>query len=179
MSRAAPLSAALAALALLAGAVPAAEPAPAANPAATAAALAQPAVNQAFLGKTLGLLDKHLATAQSALDVAKPAAALPFAPKSQKDKVSTMQAGVDTLTALKGELTGLSQGRPAKADGIMAGLASGQGPSLTDRLKGVPGADVLQSVLGAPGVAQALVSATPVDQAPGYGTAAAVLGLGK
>lgn len=181
MARAASLSATV--LALTGIACLAAEPAPAATPAAaapaTAAVLVQPAVNQAFIAKTLALTDKTLVTSQGALDLAKPAAALPFAPKSQKDRVAALQVGVDTVAGLKGELTELSQGRPAKADGILAGLSSGKGPSLTDRLKGLPGAEVLQSVLGAPGVAQALVTATPVDQAPGYATAAAALGMGK
>lgn len=137
--------------------------------------LSQPAVNASFLTNSTALVGTLLGQAGPALDLAKTAASVPFAGTSAKGKVTAAQAQFDAATTLKGELTGLSAGKAPVASGILGSIASGTGPSLADRFKGLPLAGTVQTILGNPEMVKALVSALPLDQVPGYATAAQAL----
>lgn len=142
-------------------------------------ALVQPAVNSAFLTKASSLATSLVGQANTSLDIAKQAAALPFAGESAKNKVKAAQTEVDNATTLKGELTGLSQGKAPAAGGILASVSGGTGPSLADRFKGLPLASTVQTVLGNKELVTALTSALPLDKVPGYATAEQALALVK
>ena len=145
--------------------------------AATAAAAAVPAVNATYLAQATTLVDKLEGQAQSSLDIAKQATALPFAGDAAKAKVKSAEAQISTAKELKSELTGLSQGQKPAADSILGKLAAGAtggtstGPSLADRFKGLPLASTIQTVLGNPDITGALVGMLPLDKVPGFATA--------
>lgn len=138
---------------------------------AAEAAAAVPAVNAGFLTKAGDLAKQLLGQATSGLDVAKTAAALPFAGAATKAKVATAETQVSSAKQLQGELATLSNGGKPAADGILASLSSGTGPSLADRFQGLPLASTLQSVLGNQEIVSALIAAAPLDGVPGYATA--------
>ena len=144
-------------------------------PAGTAPAVAVPAVNASFLTSATAMADKLLSSANGSLDLAKQAAALPFAGAMAKGKVDAATAQVDSATKLKSELTGLGQGHAAPVGGILAGLSGGTGPSLADRFKGLPLAGTVQTVLGNQELIKSLVAGLPLDKVPGYTTAAQAL----
>ena len=144
-------------------------------PTGTAPKVAVPAVNASFLTSATALADKLLGSANGSLDLAKQAAALPFAGALAKGKVDAAAAQVDSATKLKSELTGLSQGHAAPAGGILAGLSSGSGPSLADRFKGLPLAGTVQTVLGNQELIKSLAAGLPLDKVPGYAAAAQAL----
>ncbi len=147
----------------------------ASHAAEAASALVQPAVNASFLTSSTALVNSLLGQAGSALDVAKTAAAVPFAGEAAKAKVVAAQSQVSAATELKTELTGLSKGQAPAATGILGSLAGGSGPSLADRFKGLPLASTAQAVLGNQELVKSLVSALPLDQVPGYATASQAL----
>lgn len=140
------------------------------TPAAEAAA-AVPAVNASFLTQAGELAKQVLGQATSGLDVAKSAAALPFAGSAAKAKVTAAEAQVGSAKELQSELATLSGGGKPAADSILGHLSSGTGPSLEDRFKGLPLAGTLQTVLGNKDVVSALISAAPLDNVPGFATA--------
>lgn len=143
--------------------------------AAAPVALVQPAVNTPFLTNSTAMVGSLLGQAGAALDLAKQAAAVPFAGAAAKSKVATAQAQVDSATTLKGELASLTKGQAPAAGGILAGIAGGTGPTLADRFKGLPLAGTLQTVLGNQEMIKGLMSALPLDQVPGYTTASQAL----
>jgi hypothetical protein len=144
-------------------------------PSGTVPTVAVPAANASFLTSATAMADKLLGSANGSLDLAKQAAALPFAGALAKGKVDAAAAQVDSATKLKSELTGLSQGHAAPAGGILAGLSSGTGPSLADRFKGLPLAGTVQTVLGNQELIKALAAGLPLDKVPGYTVAAQAL----
>jgi hypothetical protein len=144
-------------------------------PAAVTAAI--PAANASYIAGATALVDKVMGQAQSSLDIAKQATALPFAGDAAKAKVKSAEAQIETAKELKSELTSLSHGQKPAADSILGKLAAGAtagasaGPSLADRFKGLPLASTLQTVLGNPDITGALVQMLPLDKVPGYATA--------
>lgn len=144
-------------------------------PTVTAPTVAVPAVNASFLASATAMADKLLGSANGSLDLAKQAAALPFAGVLAKGKVDAAAAQVDSATKLKSELSGLSQGQAAPAGGILAGLSGGTGPSLADRFKGLPLAGTVQTVLGNQELIKSLAAGLPLDKVPGYTVAAQAL----
>lgn len=139
------------------------------------AVVAVPAVDVPFLKNLGGLSEQLLGQANNGLSVAKQASALPFAGAVAKTKVAAAQAQVDSATTLKAEVNGLSQGHTPAATGILGSLASGTGPSLTDRFKGLPLAGTLQTVLENKEMVSALVTLAPLDKVPGYAAASQAL----
>jgi hypothetical protein len=147
----------------------------AADTPATTPAVAVPAVDVAFLKNLGGLSEQLLGQANSSLSLAQQAAALPFAGAMAKSKVAAAQSQVASATTLKSEVTGLSQGHTPAATGILGSLASGTGPSLGERFKGLPLAGTLQTVLDNKEMVTALVKLAPLDQVPGYAAASQAL----
>jgi len=140
---------------------------------ATAQAVAVPAANKTVLEHCKAWTDK-LGTATGLVrDSTKTAAELPFAPASAKTKAQAAQAQATDAAGLGADVQSLLGGKPASSDGLMSKLSSG-GLNLGERFKGIPGADMLQQVLGTPGIADALMKNLPVDQVPGYSTVAAL-----
>lgn len=137
--------------------------------------VAVPAVDVPFLKNLGGLSEQLLGQANNGLTVAKQASALPFAGAVAKTKVAAAQSQVDSATTLKAEVNGLSQGHTPAATGILGSLASGTGPSLSDRFKGLPLAGTLQTVLENKEMVSALVTLAPLDKVPGYTAAAQAL----
>ena len=140
----------------------------AAEPASSAAV---PAVNASFLQQAGVLAGRLLGQANTAHDVAKSAAALPFAGDAAKAKVAKSHEQASAAAQLKGELASLASGNAPAGDGILAQLGSGTGPSLADRFSGLPLASTLQTVLGNRELISALLAAAPLDQVPGYAVA--------
>ena len=103
--------------------------------------------------------------------MAKSAAGLPFAGEAAKAKVTAAESQVGSAKELQSELATLSGGGKPAADSILGHLASGTGPTLADRFKGLPLAGTLQSVLGNKDVVSALIAAAPLDNVPGFATA--------
>jgi hypothetical protein len=136
---------------------------------------AAPAVDVAFLKNLGGLSEQLLGQANSSLSLAQQAASLPFAGAMAKSKVAAAQGQVDAASTLKSEVTGLSQGHAPAATGILGSLASGTGPSLSERFKGLPLAGTLQTVLDNKEMVLALVKLAPLDQVPGYAAASQAL----
>jgi hypothetical protein len=149
---------------------------PVMSPAAEGAAVTQPAVNSSFLTGASSLVEKLMGQAGGALSLAKQAAAIPFAGSAAKGQVDSAQNQVDLATKLKSELASLSQGKAPGAGSILSGLSDGSGPSLSDRFKGLPLADTVQSVLGNKEIAGALLKGLPLDKIPGYALASQALG---
>ncbi|MFM2091786.1 MAG: hypothetical protein RLZZ127_2275 [Planctomycetota bacterium] len=161
---------------------------PAGVPAAASAAAAvqMPAVNMAFARRALEATTTVAQACQSNLDVAKAAAAVPFAGDKAKKKVDSAQGALDVANGVRTDLTAISNGQTPAADGMLAKIAAAQmapkegdkpAPSPLDKLKAIPGAQAAIDVLSTPGVAGALVQALPLDKVPGYSTAAQALGL--
>ena len=165
---------ALASLTLVIAGVPFAGAVAADTPVATPA-IAVPAVDVAFLKNLGGLSEQLLGQANSSLSLAQQAAALPFAGAMAKSKVAAAQGQVEAASTLKSEVTGLSQGHAPAASGILGSLASGTGPSLSERFKGLPLAGTLQTVLDNKEMVGALVKLAPLDKVPGYAAASQAL----
>jgi hypothetical protein len=143
--------------------------------AAEGTAITQPAVNSTFLTGASSLVEKLMGQAGGALNLAKQAAAIPFAGSAAKGQVDTAQSQVDTATKLTNELTGLSQGKAPGAGSILGSLSDGSGPSLSERFKGLPLADTVQTVLGNKEITGALLKGLPLDKIPGYAVASQAL----
>lgn len=139
-----------------------------------AAAKPVPAANDALLQKCSPLIDKLRAAAHAAESTAAKASALPFAGGLAKEALAKAKLQSTDADSLGNDLTNLRAGKAAATDGLLSQIASGKA-SITDRLKSLPGADVLQQVLGSPGVASALLQQLPVDKVPGYATVQAAL----
>lgn len=152
----------------------------AADAAATeAAAAAVPAANKGMLEKCLELAGQIAGGAQKAQDTAATAAGLPFAGASVKKALEAAKARTADATSLTGDLKGMLGGKAPAGEGIMSQVAKGS-LNLGERFKGLPGADLLQQVLGTPGMADALIKMLPVDQVPGYATVQGLLAkIGK
>ncbi len=135
--------------------------------------VAVPAANKTLLEHCKALTDKLGSATAVVRDSTKTAADLPFAPASAKTKAQAAQAQATDAAALGAEVQSLLGGTPASSDGLMSKVASGA-LNLGERFKGIPGADLLQQVLGTPGIADALMKNLPVDKVPGYSTVAAL-----
>jgi hypothetical protein len=102
---------------------------------------------------------------------------LPLAGAAAKNKVTEAQAQVGTASGLISDLANLAGGKAASTTGLLAGLAGGTGGEAAKTFASIPGADLLIQALSTPGVAQALISALPVDQVPGFAATKSALGM--
>lgn len=142
---------------------------------ATAVAAAVPAANKTVLEKCMEFAGQISGAAHKAESTAATAASLPFAGDMAKKALDAAKAKVVDSDGLLGGLKGLLAGQAPAAGSVMSQVAQGSF-NVGERFKGLPGADLLQQVLGVPGMTNALVSMLPVDQVPGYATVQALLG---
>jgi hypothetical protein len=167
----------LTALACLAGAplstvcaADAATPAP-----AVAAAATVPAVNQTLLERCVSLAGQAADAAHKGADIAQKAASLPFAGASTKANADAAATKASDATSLLSDFKSLQSGQAPSTTGTLAQAASGS-LSIGDRLKGLPGAAVLQQIFAVPGVGDALIKNLPVDKVPGFDAIKGLLG---
>ncbi len=135
----------------------------------TVAAANVPAANRTLLETCVELAGQASGAAQKAQDTAATAASLPFAGSAAKKTLEAAKAKTADANGLLGDLKGLLAGKAAGGEGVLAQVAKGSF-HVGERLKNLPGAELLQQVLGTPGIADALMKMLPVDQVPGYDT---------
>lgn len=146
---------------------------------APAAAVAIPAANKTMLEKCMELAGQVSGAAHKAESTAATAASLPFAGGMAKSALEAAKAKVADSDGLLGDLKGLLGGKPAASEGVLSQVAKGSF-NIGERLKGLPGAELLQQALGAPGMADGLLKMLPVDKLPGYDTVQQLLAkIGK
>ena len=147
------------------------------------AAAAEPALNLAFAKRALDFSTNAVTTAQSGLEAAKLAASTPLGGSKAKARVEQAQGKLDTATALKSDFALLADGKAPAKDGLLTKLTSASDPNaksgIMERIKALPGAEMVVSALATPGVPEALIAMTPLDQVPGLPAAVSALAAAK
>ena len=115
------------------------------------------------------MVDPAVKTSQTGVDTAKAATGMGLGGEKAKKKVEKAQSQLDTAKALQADLRLVADGKPPGTDGLIANLKADDPdkPATMDRLKAVPGIETVSNVLATPGVPEALVNMTPIDQVPG------------
>ncbi|MBA3937111.1 MAG: hypothetical protein H0X38_06590 [Planctomycetes bacterium] len=147
----------------------------AADAAVPAAAAAVPAVNQTLLERCISLASQAADSAHKGADIAQKAAGLPFAGASARTNADAAATKANDASGLLSDFKNLQSGQAPSPTGTLAQTASGS-LNLGERLKGLPGAAVLQQIFAVPGLGDALIKNLPVDKVPGFDAIKGLLG---